>query len=120
VELIFNTQTLISGFRRDVDEICGLLGNYMASCGNNYHTTPCNYPKDHRLHLILKVSKSTWNSGGKLMYLVKTLFLLHLQKMWNAEFSNTMMGTLCARHVILKNAMPLLVMSFLTFPHTIG
>jgi hypothetical protein len=30
--------------------ICGLLGNYMASCGNNYHTMPCNYPKDHRLH----------------------------------------------------------------------
>jgi hypothetical protein len=26
--------TLISGFRRDVDEICGLLGNYTASCGN--------------------------------------------------------------------------------------
>jgi hypothetical protein len=26
--------TLISGFRRDVDEICGLLGYYTASCGN--------------------------------------------------------------------------------------
>jgi hypothetical protein len=26
--------TLISGFRRDVDEIRGLLGNYTASCGN--------------------------------------------------------------------------------------
>jgi hypothetical protein len=26
--------TLISGFRRDVDKICGLLGNYTASCGN--------------------------------------------------------------------------------------
>jgi hypothetical protein len=25
---------LISGFRRDVDEICGLMGNYTASCGN--------------------------------------------------------------------------------------
>jgi hypothetical protein len=25
---------LISGFRRDVDEICGLLGYYTASCGN--------------------------------------------------------------------------------------
>jgi hypothetical protein len=25
---------LISGFRRDVDEICGLLGNYTALCGN--------------------------------------------------------------------------------------
>jgi hypothetical protein len=33
--------TLISGFRRDVDEIYGLLGNYM---------TPCNYPEDHRYH----------------------------------------------------------------------
>jgi hypothetical protein len=56
--------------------ICGLLGNYTASCGNygnyvvkmesspmkmgptrcpetsvnNYHTKPCNYPKDHRFH----------------------------------------------------------------------
>jgi hypothetical protein len=29
---------LISGFRRDVDEICGLLGYY----------TPCNNPEDHR------------------------------------------------------------------------
>jgi hypothetical protein len=26
--------TLISGLRRDVDEICGLLSNYTASCGN--------------------------------------------------------------------------------------
>jgi hypothetical protein len=26
--------TLISGFRCDVDEICGLLGYYTASCGN--------------------------------------------------------------------------------------
>jgi hypothetical protein len=26
--------TLISGFPRDVDVICGLLGNYTASCGN--------------------------------------------------------------------------------------
>ena len=25
---------LISGFRRDVDEICALLGCYAASCGN--------------------------------------------------------------------------------------
>jgi hypothetical protein len=33
---------LISGFRRDVDVICGLLGNY---------TTPCNCPKDHRLQM---------------------------------------------------------------------
>jgi hypothetical protein len=33
VKRYFNV-TLISGFRRDVDEICGLLGNYTASCGN--------------------------------------------------------------------------------------
>jgi hypothetical protein len=26
--------SLISGFRRDVDVMCGLLGNYTASCGN--------------------------------------------------------------------------------------
>jgi hypothetical protein len=29
-----STSTLISGFRRDVDEICALLGYYAASCGN--------------------------------------------------------------------------------------
>ena len=62
---------MISGFRRDVDEICDLLGYYTALCGNylfsyseswpvrmgpircpetsvnNYHTTPCNNPEDH-------------------------------------------------------------------------
>jgi hypothetical protein len=27
-------ETLISGFRCDVDEICALLGYYPASCGN--------------------------------------------------------------------------------------
>jgi hypothetical protein len=26
--------SLISGFRRDVDELCALLGYYAASCGN--------------------------------------------------------------------------------------
>jgi hypothetical protein len=31
---ITNRIVLISGFRRDVDEICGLLGYYAASCGN--------------------------------------------------------------------------------------
>ena len=35
-----NLNILISGFRRDVDVICGLLGNY---------TVSCNYPEDHRL-----------------------------------------------------------------------
>ena len=49
--------TLISGFRRDVDEICCLLGNYTASCGNliihNYHTKPCNYTEDHRCDTVL-------------------------------------------------------------------
>jgi hypothetical protein len=43
---------MILGFHRDVDDICGLLGNYTASCGNylvnNYHTTPFNYTEDHR------------------------------------------------------------------------
>jgi hypothetical protein len=63
--------TLISGFRRDVDEICGLLGYYTASCAfllgiltredgtircpetsvNKYHTTPCNNPEDHRFNI---------------------------------------------------------------------
>jgi hypothetical protein len=64
VHNIKNRIYLISGFRRDVDVICGLLGNYTASCGNylpthcpetsvnNYHMTLCNYPKDHRLEFI--------------------------------------------------------------------
>jgi hypothetical protein len=63
------SEILISGFRRDVDEICALLGYYAASCGNclptfrgnisvpssrvksptdNYHTTPRNIPKERR------------------------------------------------------------------------
>jgi hypothetical protein len=29
---------LISGFRRDVDVICGLLGDYTASCGKEKNT----------------------------------------------------------------------------------
>jgi hypothetical protein len=74
--------TLISGFRSDVDEICGLLGYYAASCGNslptfrdlsysdswpvqmgpircpetsvnNYQTTPRNTPEDRRFHKLL-------------------------------------------------------------------
>ena len=74
--------TLISVFRRDVDDICALLGYYKASCGNslptfrgnvsvpssranmgqihcpetsvnNYHTTPRNIQKESRsLHTI--------------------------------------------------------------------
>jgi hypothetical protein len=31
-------RTLVSGFRRYVDEICALLGCYAASCGNLYKT----------------------------------------------------------------------------------
>jgi hypothetical protein len=30
----FTILTLISGFRRDVDDFCALLGCYAASCGN--------------------------------------------------------------------------------------
>jgi hypothetical protein len=56
---------LISGFRRDVNEICALLGYYTASCGNclpircpetsinNYHRTPCNVPEERRSYLML-------------------------------------------------------------------
>jgi hypothetical protein len=53
---------LISGFRRDVYEICDLLGYYAASCGNclprcpetslnNYHTTPRDTPEDSRFQM---------------------------------------------------------------------
>jgi hypothetical protein len=50
--LMIYKNALISGFCRDVDEICALLGYYAALCGtclkNNYHTTPCNTPEEHR------------------------------------------------------------------------
>jgi hypothetical protein len=36
----------ISGFLRNVDEICGLLGNYTASCGNYLPTFRDNVSKN--------------------------------------------------------------------------
>jgi hypothetical protein len=52
-----NSQDDGDGLGIEAFEICGLLGNYTASCGNylpntvnNYHTTPCNTPEDHRFH----------------------------------------------------------------------
>jgi hypothetical protein len=42
----FKNSTIVLGTHEDL--ICGLLGNYTASCGNYLPT--CNYPKDHRLH----------------------------------------------------------------------
>jgi hypothetical protein len=39
-QVIMLPVSLISGFRRDVDVICSLLGDYTASC---------NHPKDYRL-----------------------------------------------------------------------
>jgi hypothetical protein len=79
--------TLISGFSRDVDIICGLLGNYTASCGNclptfrdnvsvpssrvnsprypemsvnNYHTAPLNIPEERRSHQNRGGSLKSW------------------------------------------------------------
>jgi hypothetical protein len=37
---------LISGFRRDVDKICGLLGNYTASCGDYLPTFRYNVTRE--------------------------------------------------------------------------
>jgi hypothetical protein len=71
-------RTVISGFRRDGDEICALLRYYAASCGNclltfrdnisvsssrvkkscpetsvnNYHTTPRNIAEECRSHAV--------------------------------------------------------------------
>jgi hypothetical protein len=42
--LLLIVSVLISGFRRDVFEICGLLG---------YYTTPCNNPEDHEFISVL-------------------------------------------------------------------
>jgi hypothetical protein len=54
--------------------ICGLLGNYTALCGNYYHTTPCNYPKDHRLHQ---------HRGGSLKSrIIKVLFYITAITFW--------------------------------------
>jgi hypothetical protein len=38
MEVLHSWEHLISGFRRDVDVICGFLGNYTASCGNYLQT----------------------------------------------------------------------------------
>jgi hypothetical protein len=43
---------LISGFRRDVDEICGLLGYYTASCGNCLPTVYFTTPSESRSHTV--------------------------------------------------------------------
>jgi hypothetical protein len=57
----YATSNLIlrSGFRRDVDEICGLLGYYTASCGNclptfwdNVSVPSSRNPEDHRFPQI--------------------------------------------------------------------
>jgi hypothetical protein len=46
--LFHSALTLILGFRRDVDEICTLLGYYAASRGN--------IPEEHRSHSALVCS----------------------------------------------------------------
>jgi hypothetical protein len=84
---IYCRKNLISGFRRDFDEICPLLGCYAASCGNclptfrdnvsvpssrvgspetsvnNYYTTPRNIPEERRskIHRYLKDYRSLQN-----------------------------------------------------------
>jgi hypothetical protein len=53
--------TLISGFRRDVDDICTLLGYYAASCGNCLSTfrdnvsVPSSRIKRSLIYHLLKV-----------------------------------------------------------------
>jgi hypothetical protein len=42
--------TLISGFRRDVDVFVVFWVITRRRVVIIYHTTPCNYPEDHRLH----------------------------------------------------------------------
>jgi hypothetical protein len=113
--------TLISGFCRDVDEICGLLGYLTASCGNylptfrdnvsvpssrvkiqsrkalllgiltredgtdtfsryvvnNYHTTPCNNPEDHRLHEENHLIKFSYESLAELLLPNNIIHSLH-------------------------------------------
>jgi hypothetical protein len=49
------------GFRRDVDEICALLGYYTASSGNpvvkvqDYHSTLRNIPEERRSHVYVNL-----------------------------------------------------------------
>jgi hypothetical protein len=58
--------TLISGFRRDVDDICGLLG---------YHMTLHNSPEDRRFHLLRSCYAQTVASLN--MHIVLTGNKLH-------------------------------------------
>jgi hypothetical protein len=83
---------LISGFSRDVDEICALLGYNMTSCGNcfscsswtswhlkmgpihcpemsvnNYHTALLNIPEEHRSQGAV-ISRDRKNSLSKWVF----------------------------------------------------
>jgi hypothetical protein len=61
------TTVLISGFRRDVDEICALLGYYTASCDNtwfysrNIYTT---HNVEIQTHRIMKLTINNNNNNN--------------------------------------------------------
>jgi hypothetical protein len=55
--------TLISGFRRDVDVICGLLGNYKASCGNYLPTFRDNVSVSSSWVKIARWKESLWQGN---------------------------------------------------------
>ena len=73
-------QTFISGFRRNVDEICALLGYYAIpircpeTSVNNYYTTPRIIPEERRSEnkLWSVTSTKTYDT-----FLVDLHFVLH-------------------------------------------
>jgi hypothetical protein len=100
--------TLISGFRRDVDVICGLLGDYTAPWGNStredgtdtlsrnvgkyYLTTPCNHPQDHRLRQ---------HRGGSLKSTSEIYSLSNRLTFWDVE-----VGRFDSVHPVYKDIPP--------------
>jgi hypothetical protein len=115
--------SLISGFRCDVDELCGLLGNYTASCGNyfviicnviivwyynylnNYHTTPCNYPEDQSscIHILMYLRQSNNSSQKNLRTNVLYSPDMYL---FTSSTLHTKKGTYFMHHQI-KHSLPL-------------
>jgi hypothetical protein len=73
VALTFKMKSaVISCIRRDVDEICALLGYYAASCGN-FHTTPRNIPEERRSNEVFWVA--VLNSNPEDQNLQGSIFL---------------------------------------------
>jgi hypothetical protein len=83
---VSNTRNiLISGFRRDVDEICGLLGNYTASCGNYLPTfqdnvsVPSPQVKSPSTDILLVASEEYTDCDGRIGKYMKIKVVAHFE-----------------------------------------